>query len=63
MTDYAELALLPEGLHDDLPPFAGHEGRSIERLVTQFEGHGYERVKPPLIESSAAPNAPPSTNP
>ena len=50
MTDYAELALLPEGLHDDLPPFAGHEARSIERLVRQFEAQGYERVKPPLIE-------------
>jgi ATP phosphoribosyltransferase regulatory subunit len=50
MTDYAQLALLPEGLHDDLPPFAGHEARSIERLVAQFEAHGYERVKPPLIE-------------
>ncbi|MDA1101172.1 MAG: ATP phosphoribosyltransferase regulatory subunit [Proteobacteria bacterium] len=50
MTDYAELALLPEGLHDDLPPFAGHEARSIERLVSQFEAQGYERVKPPLIE-------------
>ncbi|SVE54273.1 uncharacterized protein METZ01_LOCUS507127, partial [marine metagenome] len=50
MTDYAELALLPEGLHDDLPPFAGHEARSIENLVSQFESHGYERVKPPLIE-------------
>ncbi|MBT5193665.1 MAG: ATP phosphoribosyltransferase regulatory subunit [Rhodospirillaceae bacterium] len=50
MTDYAELALLPEGLHDDLPPFAGHEARSIEQLVAQFESHGYERVKPPLIE-------------
>jgi ATP phosphoribosyltransferase regulatory subunit len=50
MTDYAELALLPEGLHDDLPPFAGHEARSIEHLVTQFEAHGYEQVKPPLIE-------------
>ena len=50
MTDYAQLALLPEGLHDDLPPFAGHEARSIERLVAQFEARGYERVKPPLIE-------------
>ncbi len=50
MTDYAELALLPEGLHDDLPPFAGHEARSIEALVAQFENHGYDRVKPPLIE-------------
>ncbi|MBC8241105.1 MAG: ATP phosphoribosyltransferase regulatory subunit [Alphaproteobacteria bacterium] len=54
MTDYAEQALLPEGLHDDLPPFAGHESRSIERLVAQFEAHGYERVKPPLIEFEAS---------
>ncbi|MFP6747698.1 MAG: ATP phosphoribosyltransferase regulatory subunit [Alphaproteobacteria bacterium] len=50
MTDYAELALLPEGLHDDLPPLAGREARCIEQLVARFESHGYERVKPPLIE-------------
>jgi len=50
MTGYAELALLPEGLHDDLAPFAGHEARSITQLVAQFEGHGYAQVKPPLIE-------------
>ncbi|MDP6815365.1 MAG: ATP phosphoribosyltransferase regulatory subunit, partial [Alphaproteobacteria bacterium] len=35
-------------MHDDLPPFAGHEARSIERLVTGFEAQGYDRVKPPL---------------
>jgi ATP phosphoribosyltransferase regulatory subunit len=50
MTEYAELALLPEGLHDDLPPTAAYEARTIERLIACFEGHGYERVKPPLIE-------------
>ena len=50
MTDYADLALLPEGLHDDLPPTAAYEARTIERLIACFEGHGYERVKPPLIE-------------
>ncbi|MBT6911042.1 MAG: ATP phosphoribosyltransferase regulatory subunit [Rhodospirillaceae bacterium] len=50
MTGYAELALLPEGLHDDLAPFAGHEARSVAQLVAQFEGHGYQQVKPPLIE-------------
>lgn len=46
----ADLALLPEGLHDDLPPFAGHEAVTIERLVGRFEAFGYERVKPPLVE-------------
>ena len=50
MTDYAELSLLPEGLHDDLPPFARHEAWSIENLVSKFESYGYERVKPPLME-------------
>jgi ATP phosphoribosyltransferase regulatory subunit len=50
MKDDPKNALLPEGLHDDLPPFAGHESRTIERLVAGFEGHGYQRVKPPLVE-------------
>jgi len=46
----ADLALLPEGLHDDLPPFAGHEADIVERLVGRFEAFGYDRVKPPLVE-------------
>lgn len=50
MTEYADLALLPEGLHDDLPPTAAYEARTIERLIGCFESYGYERVKPPLIE-------------
>jgi ATP phosphoribosyltransferase regulatory subunit len=50
MTEYADLALLPEGLHDDLPPTAAYEARTIEGLIGCFEGHGYERVKPPLME-------------
>ena len=50
MTRHPELALLPEGLHDDLPPGAGHEAETIERLVRHFAGYGYERVKPPLVE-------------
>jgi len=50
MTEFADLALLPEGLHDDLPPQAAYEARTIERLIGCFEGHGYDRVKPPLIE-------------
>lgn len=50
MNDDAKLALLPDGLHDDLPPAAGHEAATIERLVGRFAQHGYERVKPPLVE-------------
>ncbi|MEQ9641261.1 MAG: ATP phosphoribosyltransferase regulatory subunit [Alphaproteobacteria bacterium] len=50
MNDDAKLALLPDGLHDDLPPAAGHEAATIERLVGCFARHGYERVKPPLVE-------------
>lgn len=50
MMSYADLALLPEGLHDDLPPFAGREADVIERLVAACEASGYDRVKPPLIE-------------
>ena len=43
-------ALLPDGLHDLLPPFAAHEASVIEHLMTLLESHGYERVKPPLLE-------------
>ena len=50
MTEYADKALLPDGLHDDLPPEAEFEARVIERLLGAFAAHGYERVKPPLIE-------------
>jgi ATP phosphoribosyltransferase regulatory subunit len=50
MTDDATRALLPDGLHDDLPPAAGHEAAVIERLVTCFARQGYDRVMPPLVE-------------
>ena len=50
MTEYAARALLPEGLHDELPPAAEHEAAVVARLVGVFAGHGYQRVKPPLIE-------------
>ncbi|MEZ5667578.1 MAG: ATP phosphoribosyltransferase regulatory subunit [Alphaproteobacteria bacterium] len=43
-------ALLPAGLMDGLPPDAAHEAATINRLVDDFAAHGYERVKPPLIE-------------
>jgi ATP phosphoribosyltransferase regulatory subunit len=43
-------SLLPAGLQDVLPPEAAHEAGVVERLMGVFAGHGYERVKPPLVE-------------
>jgi ATP phosphoribosyltransferase regulatory subunit len=42
--------LLPAGLQDVLPPDAAHEAATVERLMAFFAGHGYQRVKPPLVE-------------
>lgn len=50
MTEPADKALLPAGLGDSLPPAAQFEVDVVERLMAVFAGHGYERVKPPLIE-------------
>ena len=43
-------ALLPAGLRDLLPPDAETEASAVEALMTVFAGHGYQRVKPPLLE-------------
>lgn len=43
-------ALLPAGLRDVLPRDAAHEAATVETLIHCFEAHGYERVKPPLVE-------------
>lgn len=43
-------ALLPAGLRDLLPPAAEIEARSIEAMMDVFAAHGYQRVKPPLVE-------------
>ncbi len=43
-------ALLPAGLRDLLPPEAEAEAASMEAMMAVFAGHGYERVKPPLLE-------------
>ena len=43
-------ALLPAGLRDLLPPDAEIEAAAIEAMLSCFAGHGYERVKPPLVE-------------
>ncbi|MGE3969530.1 MAG: ATP phosphoribosyltransferase regulatory subunit [Dongiaceae bacterium] len=46
----AASALLPAGLLDLLPSDAAFEASVVERLAAAFEAHGYERVKPPLLE-------------
>lgn len=43
-------ALLPAGLRDLLPPEAETEAAAVESLMAVFAGHGYQRVKPPLLE-------------
>jgi ATP phosphoribosyltransferase regulatory subunit len=43
-------ALLPAGLSDLLPPEAEREAALVEAMVAVFGRHGYERVKPPLLE-------------
>jgi ATP phosphoribosyltransferase regulatory subunit len=51
--EYTELtrrALLPAGLRDVLPPDAAHEAATVENLIACCEAHGYDRVKPPLVE-------------
>ena len=43
-------ALLPAGLRDLLPPEAETEASAVEALMDVFASHGYQRVKPPLVE-------------
>lgn len=43
-------ALLPEGLTDLLPPDAEREEQATRVLLDVFRAHGYERVRPPLLE-------------
>src|SRR5271170_162102 len=43
-------ALLPAGLRDLLPPDAETEASAVEALMEAFAAHGYQRVKPPLLE-------------
>jgi len=50
MTDFADQALLPAGMSDELPPEASIEANALERLILIFTGFGYQRIKPPLIE-------------
>ncbi|MGD9537070.1 MAG: ATP phosphoribosyltransferase regulatory subunit [Alphaproteobacteria bacterium] len=50
MNELAHKSLLPAGIQDVLPPDAAHEAEVAARLLGVFASHGYERVKPPLVE-------------
>jgi ATP phosphoribosyltransferase regulatory subunit len=50
MSDAPHRALLPTGIHDLLPPEAEGEAAAVARLMATLTAHGYERVKPPLVE-------------
>jgi len=50
MHDAPHPALLPTGMRDLLPPEAEAEAQVVARLMASLTGHGYERVKPPLVE-------------
>ena len=46
-------ALLPEGYHDRLPPYADAAASVEARVLEAARLHGYERADPPV--SSASP--------
>jgi ATP phosphoribosyltransferase regulatory subunit len=50
MNDAPHPALLPTGMRDLLPPEAAIEAQVVARLMSTLAAHGYERVKPPLVE-------------
>ncbi len=50
MNDMPHPALLPAGLYDLLPPEAEIEAGVTARLMGVLGAHGYEPVKPPLVE-------------
>jgi ATP phosphoribosyltransferase regulatory subunit len=50
MNDAPHPVLLPTGMHDLLPPEAEIEAQVVARLMATLAAHGYERVKPPLVE-------------
>lgn len=50
MNKGAQSGLLPEGLHDTLPPAAEQEFAAIGKLMTCFSSHGYAQVAPPVVE-------------
>ncbi|HJU18374.1 MAG TPA: ATP phosphoribosyltransferase regulatory subunit, partial [Stellaceae bacterium] len=50
MNDVAHPALLPTGLYDLLPPEAEIEAAAVAQMMAALAAHGYQRVKPPLVE-------------
>src|SRR4051794_13530416 len=50
MNDAPHQMLLPAGLYDLLPPEAEVEAAVTGTLIGVLASHGYERVKPPLVE-------------
>ncbi|MBT4710852.1 MAG: ATP phosphoribosyltransferase regulatory subunit [Alphaproteobacteria bacterium] len=50
MNETRNTGLLPNGLRDTLPPDADFESYVIDRLMAGFSSHGYDPVKPPLVE-------------
>jgi len=50
MSETPHPALLPTGMHDLLPPEAEIEARIVGQLMATLTAHGYQRVKPPLVE-------------
>ena len=50
MNDVPHPGLLPTGLYDLLPPEAEIEAEVTARLMGVLAAHGYQRVKPPLVE-------------
>jgi len=50
MTEPMNRALLPAGLRDVLPGKAAFEAAVVQSLLDCFSAHGYDRVKPPLLE-------------
>lgn len=50
MNEPGNKALLPTGMRDVLPGDAAFEASATERLMASFEGWGYDRISPPLIE-------------
>ena len=49
MTDATD-DLLPEGLGDRLPGDTAHFAAALDAMLSALDGHGYDRVDPPLIE-------------
>jgi len=50
VSDTLQQALLPAGIVDVLPSDAAHEAAVLDRVMGILAGHGYEHVKPPLVE-------------